>query len=307
MGNAYDNQDNKVGDVLKQMDMKSSTTRSLDNIFQNVQEGRSSSNQDTAPPPTIQEANDASVNGHDTVVIESGDAVALASISILLDSSPTPKPTTTKKGKSVKTGTSKPTNSKSSKSKLTLSPTHQPTSQPDREESMDMNNHGAAPAPIHDVSDDSVDDQHDTVVAASGDVVALASIPVLLGDSAPTPKPTTTINKGKSVKTGTTSKPTNSKSSKSKLLLTTSPTHQPTSQPDYDGIMNMNNHDTAPAPTIQEINNANAEKEEVIAVPESDSGAASYSDSILIASVVVLPKSSKARMSMNQYDGFIGA
>ena len=205
MGNAYDNQDNKVGDILKQLDMNSSTTRSLDNIFQGVQEGRSSSNQDTAPPPTIQEANDVSVNGHDTVVTESGDAVALASISILLDSSPTPKPTTIKKGKSVKTGTSKPTNSKSSKSKLTLSPTHQPTSQPDSDESMDM----------------------------------------------------------------------------------------------------TTNHDTAPAP-IQEMTNTKVEKEEVKAVPESDSGAASYSDSILIASVVVLPKSSKARMSMNQYDGFIG-
>ena len=314
MGNAYDNQDNKVGDVLKQLDMNSSTTRSLDNIFQDVQEGSISSNQDAAPPVLIQEANDdvSVADQHNTVLVaESGGDFAMASTSILLDSSPTPKPTTIKKGKSVKTATtSKPTNSKSSKSKLlTTSPTHQPTSQPDKAESMDMNNHGAAPAPIQDVNDVSVDDQHDTVVAASGDVVALASIPVLLGDSAPTPQPTT-IKRGKSVKTGTTSKPTNSKSSKSKLL-TMSPTHHPTSHPD-EGIMDMTNHDdTAPAaPTNQEMNTANdVEEEEVVAVTESGSGVASYySESILIASVVVPSnsKSSKATMSMNQYDEFIG-
>ena len=278
MGNAYyDNQDNKVGDVPKQLVMKSSTTRSLDNIFQGVQEG-SSSNQVTAPPVPIQEANDdvSLADQHNTVLVaESGGDVAMASIAILLDSSPTPKPTTNKKGKSVKTGTtSKPTNSKSSKSKLlTTSPTHQPTSQPDKAESMDMNNHGAAPAPIQDVNN--VDDQHDTVVTESGGVVAMASIPILLGDSAPTPKPTR-YKKGKSVKTGTTSKPTNSKSSKSKLL-TMSPTHHPTSHPD-EGIMDMTNHNTAPAaPTNQEMNNANdVEEEEVmIAVAaEPGSGAA---------------------------------
>jgi hypothetical protein len=309
MGNAYDNQENKVGDVLRQMDTKSSTTRSLDNIFQNVQEG-SSSNQDTAPPVPIQEANDdvSEADQHNTVLVaESGGDVAVASIGILLDSSPTPKPTTNKKGKSVKTATSKPTNSKSSKSKLTPSPTHQPTSQPDSDASMDMTttHDTAPPAPtIQNVNDVSVND-HDTVLVAEsgGSVVAVASIPIIHGDSSPTPQPTR-YKKGKSVKTATTSKPTNSKSAKSKLTI--SPTHQPTSQPDNaEESMDMTtNHDTAPAP-IQEMTNANAEKEEVIAVPQSDSGVTSYSDSILIASVV-LPKSSKARMSMNQYDGFIG-
>jgi hypothetical protein len=311
MGNAYDNQDNKVGDVLKQMDMKSSTTRSLDNIFQDVQEGSSSSNQDTAPPVPIQEANDdvSVADQHNTgLVAESGGDVAVASIAILLDCAPTPKPTTNKKGKSVKTATSKPTNSKSSKSKLTLSPTHQPTSQPDNDAITDMtttHDTAPAPAPIQNVNDVSVND-HDAVLVAEsgGSVVALASIPIILGDSSPTPQPTR-YKKGKSVKTATTSKPTNSKSSKSKLTI--SPTHQPTSQPDKaEESMDMTtNHDTAPAP-IQEMTNTKVEKEEVIAVPQSDSGVTSYSDSILIASVVVLPKSSKARMSMNQYDGFIG-
>ena len=76
--------------------------------------------------------------------------------------------------------------------------------------------------------------------------------------------------------------------------------------------MDMTNHDdTAPAaPTNQEMNTANdVEEEEVVAVTESGSGVASYySESILIASVVVPSnsKSSKATMSMNQYDEFIG-
>ena len=73
--------------------------------------------------------------------------------------------------------------------------------------------------------------------------------------------------------------------------------------------MNMNNHDTAPAaPTVQEMNNANVEEEEVMIAVADEPAASYYSESIHIASVVVPSnsKSSTATMSMNQYDEFIG-
>jgi sugar lactone lactonase YvrE len=105
--NAY-NRENEVGNAVKKIeDVKSSTfsKRSLNsNIFQAAQE--STTNHDTAP--THEKMSNKDI---DEEIIATESSAVASSVSILLDSSPTPKPTKMKKKKSKSAkATSQPTN-----------------------------------------------------------------------------------------------------------------------------------------------------------------------------------------------------